>query len=192
MEKTLVEIKAKCKNLDRVRRKLKKVGAEFVGVFHQIDTYFVVGEKRLKLREIEGEKTAKLIYYLRENIRGPKVSNILIVGTTEGDELKKILNDVLGIKVVVDKKREIYKYKGVQIHLDEVKNLGSFIEFEMRIPKGAEARGRKYLKNLMNELEIVEKDLITGSYSDLLLESNPVDEPAKEHISSIMDDKRQY
>jgi len=168
MEKTLVEIKARCRDLNAVRDKLIKSGAMYVGVFHQIDTYFLIGDRRLKLREIEGDEESKLVYYLRENIPGPKVSNIIIVRTVEGEGLKKILSDVLGVKVVVDKKREIYKYRGVQIHLDEVKDLGTFIEFEMEVPRGSEGEGRRYLVNLMRELEIEEKDLASGSYSDLL------------------------
>ncbi|RLE70456.1 MAG: adenylate cyclase, partial [Thermoprotei archaeon] len=99
---------------------------------------------------------------------GPKVSNIIIVRTVEGEGLKKILSDVLGVKVIVDKKREIYRYRGVQIHLDEVKDLGTFIEFEMEVPRGSENEGRRYLVDLMRELEIEYKDLVSGSYSDLL------------------------
>ncbi|RLE66239.1 MAG: adenylate cyclase [Thermoprotei archaeon] len=168
MEKRLVEIKAKCRDLNAVREKLVSNGAVYVGVFHQIDTYFLIGEMRLKLREIEGDREAKLVYYIRENIPGPKVSNIIIVNIAEGDKLKKILSDVLGVKVIVDKKREIYRYQGVKIHLDEVKDLGTFIEFEMEVSKGFEDEGRKHLEKLMEELEIDKSDLISGSYSDLL------------------------
>ena len=168
MEKTLVEIKVRCRDLNAVRDKLIKSGATYIGVFHQIDTYFLIGERRLKLREIEGDEESKLVYYLRENIPGPKVSNIIIVRTVEGEGLKKILSDVLGVKVIVDKKREIYRYRGVQIHLDEVKDLGTFIEFEMEVPRGSENEGRRYLVDLMRELEIEYKDLVSGSYSDLL------------------------
>ncbi|RLE80467.1 MAG: class IV adenylate cyclase [Thermoprotei archaeon] len=169
--KKLVEIKARYKDLDYVRRRLKELNAKHVGVFHQVDTYFLIGDKRLKLREVEGQSYAQLVYYLREDIKGPKVSNVMLVRVLDSDTLKRVLEDILGIKVVVDKIREIYLYKGVQVHLDQVKGLGTFIEFEMNIENRKVDEGKQFLKELMRELGVKESDLIERSYSDLMLRS---------------------
>jgi adenylate cyclase, class 2 len=45
-------------------------------------------------------------------------------------ELRAALSSALGIKVVVAKKRSLFLWNEVRIHLDEVKGLGNFIEFE--------------------------------------------------------------
>ena len=60
-------------------------------------------------------------------------------------------------------------YKGVQIHLDEVKGLGTFIEFELNIDEKRIEEGKNKLYKLMKELGIKRKWLAQVSYSDLLL-----------------------
>ncbi len=66
----------------------------------------------------------------------------------------------------MDKEREIYVLEGTQIHLDNVQNLGTYIEFERKITDAS--RDREVLEELMKKLQIQEEDLIQGSYSDLL------------------------
>ena len=58
-----IEIKAWCPNLGMVRKTLKRFRARFVGIDHQVDTYFKVSSGRLKLRE--GKIENHLIYYER-------------------------------------------------------------------------------------------------------------------------------
>jgi len=68
--------------------------------------------------------------------------------------------------VIIDKEREIYIYKGTQIHLDTVQNLGTFIEFERRTTNIN--NDYRVLEELIKSLHIKNPDLIQGSYSDLL------------------------
>ena len=76
------------------------------------------------------------------------------------------MTKIFGMKVVVDKIREIYRYNGIQIHLDKVKKLGEFIEFEVEIKDLK--RDKERILELMKILKIDGKNLIRGSYSDLL------------------------
>lgn len=69
-----IEIKAKCDKPEKVREILKSKKADFRGIDHQVDTYFMVNHGRLKLRE--GKIENHLIYYDREDIEGPKQSNV--------------------------------------------------------------------------------------------------------------------
>jgi len=76
------------------------------------------------------------------------------------------------MKIVLDKTREIYQYQGTRTHLDTVKNLGTFIEFERRTEgtPGAASKDRETFEDLMKTLGINTKDLIESSYSDLLIQ----------------------
>jgi predicted adenylyl cyclase CyaB len=72
--------------------------------------------------------------------------------------------------IVIEKVREIYQYQGTQIHLDTVKKLGKFIEFERQTaddPKSIE-KDQQILEKLMEKLEINPSNLETLSYSDLV------------------------
>ncbi|MGH7801150.1 MAG: class IV adenylate cyclase [Thermodesulfobacteriota bacterium] len=123
-----IEIKAKCSNHEIIRNKLKQRNAYYKGIDHQVDTYFKVNSGRLKLRE--GDIEYGLIFYDREEKKGPKQSNIIICKPDRNSLIKEILTQALGILVVVDKKREIYFIDNVKFHLDNVKSLGTFVEIE--------------------------------------------------------------
>jgi len=172
-EGNLIELKAKVDSLDTFRKRLQETKARHIGTFHQIDTYFEVPEGRLKLRETEGTEKAQIVYYEREDIPGPKTSRVFIIELQEPEFLKSFLHKVLKVKVAVAKTREIYRYQGTQIHLDSVKNLGAFIEFERRTEGTSEAtsKDRETLETLMKTLGIKAENLIEGSYSDLLSQS---------------------
>ena len=169
MKSNLIEIKARVNSLDPIREKIKSWGTRLQGTYLQTDTYFNTASDRLKMREVDGEPTAMLIYYDREDIPDPKQSDILIVETGEPETLKAILGRSIGVKVTVEKTREIYQHQGTQVHLDEVEGLGTFIEFERPITDLPE--DRRVLEDLMEELNIKAEDLVTVSYSDLKLEN---------------------
>jgi len=180
-----IEIKAKTADQDYIRKILKSQNADFKGVDHQIDTYFKVSSGRLKLRE--GNIENYLIYYERDNKSGPKQSNVNLYKCEQESSLKDILGKSLGVLAIVDKKREIYwidnvknseflstpktmGFSGVKFHLDNVKNLGTFVEIEAIDYKGN--IGKEKLLNqcnyYMDLFKISKKDLISVSYSDLL------------------------
>jgi len=163
------EIKARCSNPNEIRDILKSQKAKFKGKDHQIDTYFKIDKGRLKLRE--GTIENNLIHYQRSNQQGPKQSNVTLYQTSNNKSLKNILTKSLDILVVVDKQREIYFIKNVKFHIDQVKNLGSFVEIEA-INKDGTISKEDLLKQcqfFINLLKIKDQDLISESYSDLLL-----------------------
>ena len=165
----MVELKAKVNDHKPLRIKLVTLGAKYVGMFRQTDFYFKVPEGRLKLREVQGDRTPELIYYERENIAGPKRDEAFILRIQEPEDLKKILKKILTPLTRIEKVREIYQYQGTQIHLDNVKKLGKFVEFERQTsddPKLVEKDWR-ILEKLMEKLEIDPNNLETLSYSDL-------------------------
>ena len=164
-----VEIKAKCHNPNKIREILESKNAENKGLDNQIDTYFKVNFGRLKLRE--GNIENYLIHYYRENKKDPKESHVLLFESDSKSNLKEILTTSLGILTIVNKKREIYFIGNVKFHIDDIINLGSFIEIEAIDYEGNIGRDRlleqcHYYLDLFN---INREDLIDVSYSDLLL-----------------------
>jgi len=164
-----VEIKAKCGDADVARSCLKKHNAEFKGVDFQTDTYFHVLHGRMKLRE--GNIENNLIYYERSNVPGAKESNFQLVKVPDATSLKETLTGALGIKVIVEKKREIYFIKNVKFHIDEVRGLGNFVEIEASNLYNYIAKGEleRQCNFYVAELGIKEEDLVSLSYSDMLL-----------------------
>ncbi len=167
----IVEFKARCINHQPIKTILEERNARYVGEDHQIDTYYTVPKGRLKLRE--GTIERNLIYYERLDQAGPKLSDVLLytVDKTTSPALKLILNNALGVKIVVDKRRHIYFIDNIKIHLDQVEGLGSFIEVEAIDEQGSIDISvlREQCLGLLEAFEVSESDLISNSYSDMLL-----------------------
>jgi predicted adenylyl cyclase CyaB len=165
-----VEIKARYNDTAFLRDYLNRNAAEFKGIDEQTDTYFNVPKGRLKLRQ--GNIENNLIYYERDNHAGPKNSRFQLVAVPDAEKLKELLTNSLGVKIVVQKKREIYFIANVKFHIDEVPGLGAFMEIEAS-NKSADLPQEKLQEQCdfyMNELQVKNEDLISVSYSDMLLE----------------------
>lgn len=164
-----VEIKARCSDHERIRRELSVRHADFAGKDHQVDTYFNSGSGRLKWRE--GNIENNLIYYQRPDREGPKASHCILYRIEKGTHLKDILEQAMGVMVIVDKEREIYFIDNIKIHLDKVKGLGTFLEIEAQSEAGglAEEILERQCRQLMGDLGVREEDLLADSYSDLLM-----------------------
>ena len=170
LNQKMVELKARVSDHDNIRNKLSKIGAEYIGTFYQIDQYFQVPEGRLKLREIKENNTAELIYYVREDIFGPKLDEVIILKFQDYEDLKNILAKILNLSNVIEKVREIYQFKGTEIHLDTVKNLGKFIEFERKSESDSRIieKNRKILERLLEKIKISSENLEAKSYTDIV------------------------
>ena len=96
-----VEIKAYCRDQERIRGILDVRNADFRGTDKQVDTYFNSSSGRLKLRE--GNIENNLIYYERPDLDGPKTSRCILYGTGKNSSLKEILKESMGTLVIVDK-----------------------------------------------------------------------------------------
>jgi predicted adenylyl cyclase CyaB len=164
-----VEIKARCNHPEKIRAYLQSHQAEYIGLDIQTDTYFKVAKGRLKLRE--GNIENNLIYYERNNDTGPKDSHFQLIKIEDAKNLKDVLAKTNGIKAVVNKKREIYYIKNVKFHIDEVMNLGSFVEIEAgnMLADFSKEQLKAQCEQYLQLFEIQESDLINISYSDMLL-----------------------
>ena len=163
-----IEIKVRINNIEGIRRKIEKLNAEEAIEILQEDTFFKMEIGRLKLRTFSDGK-GELIYYQRNDSAGPTRSDYLVYKTGEPEILKQVLESGLGIRGVVKKNRLLYLFGTTRIHLDEVENLGSFLEIEVVLKtEQNENEGMAIAEDLMRKLNIDKKDLVDGAYIDLL------------------------
>lgn len=165
-----IEIKAKCLDQAKIRSMLLDKNADAKGMDHQIDTYFIVPKGRLKLRE--GNIENFLVYYERDDKEGPKESRILLLKNEPGSALKEILLKTQEVLAVVDKRREIFFIDNVKFHLDMVEGLGTFMEIEAIDNDGSIGieELQKQCRHYMDLFGINEEDLLSVSYSDLMMQ----------------------
>ncbi len=163
-----VELKAQLPALDAARDIARKLATDRLPDQHQVDTYFRCHTGRLKLREIAGAP-AQLIAYQRPDTTAAKASRYYLMDVPDAATMLEGLTTSLGILVRVEKRREIYFYQNVRIHLDQVAGLGTYLEFEAVLDSDAEIEaGEKVVAWLQAQFDIQQNDLLTSSYSDML------------------------
>ena len=163
-----VEIKARLTDLEATRRLVERIADGPGQQADQTDTFFRVPAGRLKLRERSGAEP-ELIYYRRADAPGPKESEYETCTAPKALPLRELLGAALGIAGVVQKRRLVYRAGRTRIHLDEVRDLGSFLELEVELAPGESADlGVREAKRLMDLLDIGDSALVAGAYVDLL------------------------
>lgn len=165
-----LEIKAHCKNQKKAESIVRSMKAEYSCSCFQRDTYYKVSRGNLKLRETNSGEDV-LIFYKRRKTASPKLCDYALFNVEKSNELKMFLKEAFGEAVVVEKIRKIYLYKNVRIHLDNVKELGEFIEFEAVLSEvNGHKESQETVQFLMEKLSIEKEDLIKGSYSGMLMQ----------------------
>jgi predicted adenylyl cyclase CyaB len=168
-----LEIKVACNKATFTAVCARAVALGETSLLKQRDTYFNVPSGRLKLREIEkdGVRRAELIGYSRPDSDGARYSTYHRAEISVGQvkDLIASLSETVGVRVVVSKAREVVLYRRTRIHLDQVENLGYYIELETVMTGGdSEAGAESELAEVMSLIGIEGLPAIGGSYSDLL------------------------
>ena len=168
-----IEIKARVRDFNEIRRRAEQLSDRPVEMISQEDIFFHTPQGRLKLRVLSQDK-AQLIYYTRPDQEGPKRSDYHIFLTSDPENLKRVLELAHGIRGIVRKTRYLYLVGPTRVHLDDVEDLGQFMELEVVLQDGqSDAEGQATAEDLMAALGVERSDLLEGAYMDLLESSNP-------------------
>jgi homotetrameric cytidine deaminase len=158
-----IELKARDRDPEATAERCLALGAEPQGELYQRDTYFKATHGRLKLRE-HRDGPSELIAYRRIRYTRTPVP--------DPETLREALDAAQQTAVVVSKRRRLFMWENVRIHLDEVDNLGTFLEFEALVGPGLNTADEAHAKvaRLRAELAIETDAILTDSYSDLLMD----------------------
>ena len=167
---TNIEIKARVKDFDGLRKRVEELSDTPCVKLDQEDTFFNTPRGRLKLRTFSTGR-GELIHYVRGDSATPRRSDYSIAPIPEPALLMAVLEGAWGIRGVVRKKRFLYNVENTRIHLDEVHGLGTFAELEVVLkPNQSEEQGRAIADDLMTRLGLNSADLVDVAYIDLLQE----------------------
>jgi adenylate cyclase, class 2 len=158
-----IEIKARLRDKEKIKSQLKILGATEKKKKHQLDRYYNHPTKDIRetneyirLRYLSNENEGIFCYHI--NLKG--ATEELEVAIKDIDKFKKIL-ELSGYKKLglIDKKRETFVLKDFEITLDEVKNVGNFIEIETEGNLNEVKEKKVKCIELLKRLELCEKDL---------------------------------
>jgi adenylate cyclase class IV len=138
----------------------------------QRDTYFAVAHGGLKLRE-EQPGRPHLIQFERASEPQQRESRYRIIEVSNGEALCAALAAAIGIRGVVVKRRRLLLWENVRIHLDEVDQLGAFIELEAVAPPDSDlTHEHRLVTELRDALGITDERLVALGYAEQLLGGN--------------------
>ena len=167
-----VEIKARIPDSEfaALRERAAALAARPAEVLRQTDTFFATEKGRLKLREFHNGG-GELIYYERPDQSGPKHSSYTRSDCPEPASMREALGRALGVRGVVEKRREVLLAGQTRIYLDEVSGLGSFLELEVVLANGQSVEsGERIACDLLKRLGVPAEALESAAYIDLLEE----------------------
>jgi len=172
----------------KLNEKLKTI-ANFIKTSSQQDEYFTPAHRNFLEPKFPGEwlsirsRNNKVIlnykHFYPENAKVFTHSDEYETKIENSEQLNKIFS-VLNLKklITVDKKRTIYIYEDkFEIVLDQVKELGYFIEIEAIKDLGTVKDTRKKLFELAKELELNISKVDIKGYPRLLLEKKELLKP---------------
>lgn len=159
-----LEVKIQLDKFDNILDTLNGLGVKKIKELEQSDVYYENNNMKVKLR-IENDEYF-LIKYLRDENADNRWSNYELL-KLEGDNPRKYLSDLMTEKIVVNKKRKLFIYDNTRIHLDEVENLGKFIELETKVIDSEENAERRF-KELVKLLNLNLNKQIRSGYKELI------------------------
>lgn len=169
-----VEVRVKVDNLEEIKNKLIALGAEFYKEKIQVDSFFKrkgeelapAGPGNVLLRVRESDKNKLTFKALTEQ------TGVWIEHETEisNPEETKLMLEKIGFSKVttMTKKRISGKLDEFELCLDDIKELGTYLEIALDSSDGEAAK--KKLIELLNKLGFDESQIIHKGYGAMLFE----------------------
>ncbi|PJJ48457.1 putative adenylyl cyclase CyaB [Hymenobacter chitinivorans DSM 11115] len=157
-------LKARLSDRARVERQLLALGFTYIGLDEQRDTYFRVGQGKLKLRQ--GTIENLVTHYERRVDKAAEKTVVYVYDLNPSAQQIAALYAAHQVIGVVEKRRRIYRLGNVKIHLDTMAEGAEFLEIEVfdhsntRPAPELEARCHEVLRSL----EITVADLLPTGY----------------------------
>jgi adenylate cyclase class 2 len=175
-----VEVKVAA-DIEAVAARLAELGAELTGDVVQVDTYydaphreFAETDEALRVRREtrEGDTEARITY------KGPlveaesKTREEFETGVEEGETADAIF-DHLGFEpaATVHKDRLFYDYEGYTVTLDDVEDVGEFVEVETETDEAGVEAAREGAYEVLRDLGLDPEEQTRTSYLGMLLEN---------------------
>ncbi|MEM9373551.1 MAG: class IV adenylate cyclase [Planctomycetota bacterium] len=176
-----IEYKAELRDPELARAIARQIGAYEVVRVRQTDTYYKVTTGRVKKREavaidraVATPEPVEYIVYDRPDRVETRISDFSVL--TEQEMRARFGQADLPVWLTVSKTRELWMWKSVRIHLDQVEDLGWFFELESLVARAdLEEEAARHAEHLRATFLPALGEGVSTSYSDLLDQHRTID-----------------
>ncbi len=178
-----IEVKAKLKDREKLISHLQNnIGVEFHDTKYQKDVAFwpndikdisthALGRNFLRIREQETNGLKKVIFTLKQPQTNQTdcIENEIEIKESDIEEMRSIINSLGYYEyVTIEKTRVTAKIRDIEICIDEVTNLGSYIELEKFAPGDQAETVQKELYSMLESWGINKEDYVYDGYDVLV------------------------
>jgi len=169
-----VEVKLPLSDADELKRRLSELGATFITAEDERDVYFNAPHRDFantdEALRIRFSKDTTLTY------KGPKLDKVsktrkeIVVPIADADQAIDVLK-ALGFKEVatVVKRRQKYQLDDINISIDDVRELGTYVEIETMTSCEEYQPALNRIFETLYKLGLSKEDMIRESYLELIL-----------------------
>lgn len=174
-----IEIKVIVENPEDVISFLEKNG-KYIKSKNQIDSYYVTPTKDfftenpvkeyLRIRE-QSDNNEVAYHFCHYDNDGKLLKTDEYESGVEDPKMLELIFNKIGLvnKVTVNKERKCYEYKNFEVLVDNIKDLGSFIEVETECTDGDYKKAKDSCMEILNELGAKWREAPNMGYPDMLL-----------------------
>ncbi|HSD99059.1 MAG TPA: class IV adenylate cyclase [Patescibacteria group bacterium] len=163
-----IEIKVKINTSSTVRQKIESLGAKFWKKTKETDTYFTSKRGVFKLKQADTNECLLIHDFRPKESITTALRTELPMESVFSEKLIAILEDAVGIQLVLQREREQYIYHGFLLAVDSIKNHDTFLELTSdEISEDRRDLEKQKLLDLLSQFGFSEKDLETKSYVDM-------------------------
>jgi len=173
-----IEIKAVLKNKEMVMQKLTSLGCVFEAPVVQNDTVYTKNVGSLKefrtndvFLRIRVKNNSKILFTVKKRMANDLDAIEYEVEVNSREEMENALL-IMGYKeaVRINKTRIVTHYNNCEICIDDVENLGSFIEMEKLTEEGDSEKIQEELFQFFELLGIRREDRVMSGYDILMFQ----------------------
>jgi predicted adenylyl cyclase CyaB len=162
-----IELRAR---LDDVQRGLDRAAVVTGSIPREVvqeDVFFNARRGRLFIRREESR--AELISYSKAERPHPRPSAYFRQTLSDPDSKERELKDTFGVAARVAKRRWVFEFEGGRIHIDDLGQLGAFVEIAVQTPsKDQVPRSYARLRKMARAMGVREGALIGEEYETLI------------------------
>lgn len=183
-----VTLKARVDNVEQMESAIFHLTESIGHMRISQDIYFDVpfGQMKLRIKQ-PGQDRGELISYKQTNNVGPNFSESRVTEVHGVQRLRNTLALSLTELGTISKKRRIYVKENIHLNLDEVENLGCFLDIDIHSNGRNTEDVLKQAEAVQEALGIKNSQLIPFSYFELYLKSKSTDSGLDDESSVISD-----
>ncbi|KJH40133.1 putative adenylyl cyclase CyaB [Dictyocaulus viviparus] len=164
-----IVLKARVSDVEQAENLIFDLTESLGTFFVQEDVYFNVPKGNLKLRIMHPNRCGQLIFNALSKSSDHKLSESQVTEVEDVFSIRATLGAALGERGTITKKRRVFTMDDTRIYLDDVDQIGQFIDITVDLHSMERSEGYAKVKEIRDRLRINDDEIVPAAYLDILM-----------------------